>query len=390
MKEYKIARGWKIFIYLTAPFMIGLFVWTLTIPFADDHFSPVAGLILIPISLAMITLFVVGVVDTHLRRVLIADNEITTISILSRRTLRLHEIRGYTVNDQYIFVEPLSQERKRIRISKYTGGYAEILLWIDARFTDLDEQTAIEEANEIIANNSFGETPEARARKHLFARRIAHTINILSGLVFAWVLFSPKPYEYALITAILTPFIAIGTAKLSNGLIRVDEKKGSVYPSVLYAIIFPALGIMVRGVFDFNIYEYREIWTYVISLSVLMMAFTLFQQKELTFQNKADYVTVLSLGVFFFIYSFGTTIYVNCYYDNAIPQVHTSKVLSKQVSSGNTTTYYLELSPWGEQTEPEQADVSKNLYNEVQVNDDVNVYFYPGRLGISWFDVSKN
>jgi hypothetical protein len=61
MKEYKIARGWAIFIYITAPLMIALFAWALLMPFIPGmkgEISSKAYWFLGPISIGMITLMV--------------------------------------------------------------------------------------------------------------------------------------------------------------------------------------------------------------------------------------------------------------------------------------------------------------------------------------------
>lgn len=388
MKEYKIAKGWAIFIYLIAPFLIGLFGWLLILPFQNGDFSPNAGWILIPVSLAMIVLMIIGVIDAYKGRLIIGEDRIISVSTLSIRELKLNEIKGFTVNEQYIYVEPNDRSKKRIKISRYTGGYGEILQWLSLSYTDLDLQNAIEEQQEILKDESIGWTKEAREEKLTKARQTARVINWAAGITATWTFFYPTPYQYSILTAMVIPIVALLVVKFSGGLIRLDERKGSAYPSVIYAFIYPSLGILIRAIFDYDIFDYSNAWLPAVLITLVFLFLLLIKQQEITFKKKLDYITVSSLALFLLAYSFGTVIHINCYLDNSEPVHYTTKVLDKRISSGRSTSYYLELSAWGHQNEKDDVRVSKGLYNSIEVGDEVNVYFRNGILKIPWFIVT--
>jgi len=376
MREYKTAKGWAIFIYIFAPFLIGLFGWLLVLPFLDGNFEPNASWILIPVCIAMIALMVIGVLDVYKGRLIIHDNSIKTISTFSNRELTFDEIKGFTVNEQYIFIEPTSKEKKRIKISRYIGGDSEVIHWLSQNFPDLDIQNSIIEEEEILNDETFGWTKEIREEKLIRAKQISKFINWAAGLSAAWTFFYPTPYQYSIMTAIVLPIIALVVVKLSNGLIRVDEKKGSAYPSVIYAFIYPSLGIMLRAILDYDIFDHSNVWLTATIITITFLFLLLIKQKEITFKKKLDYLTVSSLALFLFAYSYGTVIHINCYYDNAEPKYFTAKVLEKRISSGRrSTTYYLELSTWGEQDKIDEVSVGEGLYNRIDIGDEVNIYF---------------
>ncbi|MCC5932067.1 MAG: hypothetical protein JJU28_22670 [Cyclobacteriaceae bacterium] len=388
MKEYRIAKGWAIIIYLFAPLLIGLFGWLLILPFQNGNFEPNASWILIPVSLAMIALMVFGVLDAYKGRLIIQDNSIKSISTFSNRELAFDEIKGFTLNEQYIFVEPTAKGKKRIKISKYIGGYNEILHWLIQNFPDLDIQNAILEEQEILNDDTIGWTKEIREEKLTKARQTSKLINWAAGIVAAWSFFYPTPYQYSILAAIIIPILALIVVRSSNGLIRVDEKNGSAYPSVIYAFIFPSLGLMLRAVFDYNIFDYSNAWLTSTIIALALLFLLLIKQKEITFKKKLDYLTVSSLALFLFAYSFGTVIHTNCYYDNSEPEYFTAKVLNKRVSSGKSTSYYFELSPWGQLSEIDEVSVGKGLFNRIEIGDEVNIYFRTGKLDIPWFTVT--
>lgn len=388
MKEYKIAKGWAIFIYLFAPLLIGLFGWVLTLPFSNGTFSPIASWILIPIAVAMIVLMVFGVIDAYKGKLKIYADKIVSISTFSNRELKFSDIKGYIVNDNYIFVEPKNDNQKRIKISKYFGGFNEILFWLSQTFTDLEEQNAIKEEQEILNDENYGWTKDIREEKLSKARQTSKIINWVAGITATWTFFYPTPYQYSILTTIIIPIIALCAVKFSGGLIRFDERKGSAYPSVIYAFIYPSLALMLRAILEYDIFDYSNVWltTTIITLSFLTLL--LIKQKELTFKKKIDYLTVASLSLFLFAYGFGTVIHLNCYYDNSNAEYFTAKVLNKRISSGKTTTRYLELSTWGQQSEVDEVSVGKDFYNRTEIGDDVKIYFRKGKLEIPWFLVT--
>jgi len=388
MKEYKTAKGWAIFIYLFAPLLIGLFGWLLILPFQNGDFSPNASWILIPVSVAMIALMIFGVIDVYKGRLIITDDRIISVSTFSNRELKLNEIEGFTVNEQYIFVEPNDKGKKKIKISKYTGGYNEILYWLSHSYPDLDEQKVIEEEQGILNDETIGWTREVREEKLSKARQTAKVINWAAGITAAWTFFYPTPYQYSILTAMVIPIIALLVVKFFDGLIRVDEKKGSAYPSVIYAFIYPSLGIMLRAILDYDVFDYSNVWLTTAIMTLAFLFFLLIKQQEITFKKKLDYLTVSSLALFLFAYSFGTVIHINCYYDNSEAEYFTAKVLDKRISSGKSTSYYLELSTWGKQEEVDEVSISKGFYNRIEVGDEVNIYFRNGKLEIPWFIVT--
>lgn len=388
MKEYKIAKGWAIFIYLFAPLLIGLFGWLLILPFQNGDFSPNASWILIPVSIGMIALMVIGVIDAYKGRLIILEDKIISISTFSKRELLLDEIKGFKVNEQYIFVEPTDKQKKRIKISKYIGGYSEILYWLSQSYPDLDAQSAIDEEQEILNDENYGWTKEIREKKLIKTRQTSKIINWAAGITAAWTFFYPTPYQYSVLAAMVIPIIALLVVKFSGGLIRVDEKKGSAYPSVIYAFIYPSLGLMLRAILDYDIFDYSNVWFTTILIMLSFLTLLLIKQKEIKFKKKLDYLTVASLALFLFAYSFGTVIQINCYYDNSEPKYFTAKVLDKRISSGKSTSYYLELSTWGQQKEVDEVSVGKGLYDRIEVGGEVNIYFRNGKFEIPWFIVT--
>ncbi len=388
MKEYRITKGWAIFIWIMGPALIVLFGFLGIMPFLADKINLSLALILTPISIGMVVLMVFGLIDIYKGRFIITKDGLVSIGVLKTKELRFEEIKGFIVNEQYIFVEPNTKEKKRIKISQYIGGYHEILSWLTAKYENLDFVNAQAEEQEILNDENIGWSREIREEKLSNARKISRIINWLGGISFAWTLFYPKPYDYAVLSALVIPIIALIAVKLSGGLIRIDQKNGSAYPSTIYAFIFPSLGLMVRSFFDYDIFDYSNVWLKVVLVTVSFLFVLLINQKEFAFKKKQDFLTVSSLVMFLFAYGFGAVIYLNCNLDKSEPQHYTATILDKRISTGRHTSYYLKLTEWGQQNKIDEVSVSKGLYKRIEIDDEINIYFRSGKLDVPWFIVT--
>jgi hypothetical protein len=385
MREYKTAKVWTIYTYVIFPFLIVLFGWLLVIPFQFGNIT----WILIPTSIFGIASMVIEVLDVYKRRFIIQDNSIKTISPFSIRELMFDEIKGFTVNDKYIFIESKTKEKKRIKITRHIAGDSEVIHWLSQNFLDIDVQNSKIEEEEILNDETYGWTKEIRVEKLIKAKQISKFINWASGLSAAWTLFYPTPYQYSIMLAIVLPIIALVFVKFSNGLIRVDDKKVSAYPSVLKAFFFSAFGIILRAIWDYNIFDYSNVWLTSTIITLTLLFLLLVKQMDINFKKKLDYGTVSSLGIILFAYSFGTVIHTNCYYDNSEPKYFTARVLEKRISFKRlSTSYYLKLSTWGEQDNIDEVRVGKGPYKIIDVGDEVSIYLRNGKLEIPWFEVT--
>ena len=388
MKEYKIAKGWSIFIYITAPLLFVLFGWMITQMFPNGDFSPNTRWIYFPLVIVMMVIIVIAVIDTFKSRFIIAEDKIISKSTLSNRELRFEEIKGYSIQENNISIEPIDPQQKRIKVSHYVDGNKDILDWLSQSFPDLEVQIAKEEEEGILNDWNHGQTKESREEKLLKAKRKAKILNVVGGAIGAWVFFYPTPYQLSMVIAIVFPIIVLLVSKFSDGLIRMKENKKSAYPSVVFAFIFPAMALVMRALLDYTILDFSNVWSITILITVVLSLVLLYKQTEFHLQKNNDVFYFIFLVFFFFGYSYGVVIHLNCYYDNSQPEYFTAEVLDKKISTGKTTSYYLKISPWEKQKETEEIDVDKDLYDRTEAGDEVGIYFRKGNLDIPWIVVT--
>jgi hypothetical protein len=86
-------------------------------------------------------------------------------------------------------------------------------------------------------------------------------------------------------------------------------------------------------------------------------------------------------------YGDGAVALADVRFDASVGQVFPVTVNGKYVSRGRSTSYELELPPWGPQAMRRSVAVSRSTYDAVQIGDPVCVTLHPGALGAPWFAV---
>lgn len=389
MKTYKTAKGWAIFIYITAPILILVFLGGLGLPFFDDEI-PIEFLYFMgPLSVGMIGFMTIILLDTIYGKLIISKDTISLKSTLGNRDLKFSEVKGFTIIEtHYIFIHPNTPNKKRLKISTYIEKKDELLSWLAENFTDLALENAKQEQEEILANKTFGIDKRERTARLKQAKTVTTILDWISVLFFCWALFYPQPYELLIIALIAIPIFALLTIARFKGLIKLDGKKGGAYPSVIMSLFLPAGGLMLRGLIDFeNIYDYANIWLPTLSIAFLLITPILVMTKELSFKSSLNIGGMFGMLLIGLAYGYGAAITTNCYYDKSNPKAYTAEIVSKRIDSGQYTSHHFELTPWGNKTAPEEVVVTENLYEKSEIGDTVVVYLKDGRFNIPWFIV---
>lgn len=388
-QEFKTAKGWSIFIYLVTPFLIALFVFLGVMPFTSDEFSWSWGLVLVPISIGMTLLMIYGVVSTYKGKLIIHSDKVVEIGVFKNKELELSNIKGYRTDQNYTYLIPKTADPKHIKVSQYIGNRDAFNRWLYINFQDVDTIESALEVEEILANQEFGRTVEDREDKLKRARLVSRTLNVIGSILAAILFFYPRPYDLVTLIALIFPVFILVSLRLFRGLIRMDQKNNSGYPSIIYGLILPGMALALRSFIDFDILEYSNFWLPAIAVTVVNSLVIFSSTTELKFTKKADYVTVISVLAFVFVYSYGAVINYNCIYDESQPEIYSSEILDMRIDSGKTTLYYIELEPWGPVTENEEVSISKSLYQRLRVGESVNIYLMNGKMNIPWFSVEE-
>jgi hypothetical protein len=388
-KEYKIQKGWKIFIWIVAPPLIALFAWLGFAPFFAEHFNWILFAILFPTSIVFTLWFAYMFLDSVSYKFEIKDDRFTYQSLLLRRSINFDDVLGYRTDDNYIRVEPKARHAKDIKLSRYTQNADEIIEFLQTRFEALDHSDAMKEEADILSSNEYGTTEESRLARLRQARTVARVVNTIGIGICVWLFFKPVPYDVALYSGVAFPFLVLGVLMNFRGLIKVDDKKDSKYPSVTYGLVLTCCGLVIR-VLDFELVDYVQLWLYSIIPFLGMLLLCRMAIGKIVLRKFLDYLSIFCLAAILMFYSVSGYAVLNCLPDQSKPTDHTAKILEKTVSKGKTTSYYILLTPWGPRSEAKKVSITRSEYDRAEVGEEVQIFLKDGLLNIPWFYLAVN
>lgn len=317
----------------------------------------------------------------------IGIDRVYLISVRYNRTLYFDQISGWREVDEEFHILPNDKSLKKIRVTTYLKDSSEIRDFLTERFPNVDEVEADTEYQQIIQNEEFGITPEDRMKRLERARRAARYTEGVGWAVAMWFIFYPHPYTLSLIAAMAYPFLAVAICFLYRGLIKSDSRKNSQHPSVIITMIVVPIGLMYRAIVDINTLSYHNGWILMILVTAVLVVAYQIPTDGFSFRKKADALSFVVAAILFLAYGFGSVTLTNAIADSSQPVVYPTVITNKRISSGKSTTYYLELKKWGDQTGDEEITVSRSEYESFDVGDKVNVHLRPGIWKMPWIEL---
>ncbi|GAB2770887.1 hypothetical protein GCM10027175_05500 [Hymenobacter latericoloratus] len=386
-RSYGTARGWRIFIYVFGPLLIALF-WSAPFWMLSGDWNALR--IGFTVGMGLFGLFFVYCLyETAKGRHIITDTAFVYAGTLYRQELPLEAIKGFRTDQQYTHILPTSKAYPKIKVGYTSEGYKEIQQWLAEHYPNLDEQEQQQEEEAILLDDTFGRTTEERETNLTQTRRVASALNTLGWLTGAWLLFLPRFYEAAFTAGLTLPAVAALAILWHRGTIRPDEQKNSAYPNVSVALLMPALGLLLRELLDLELLHYDALWPLAGGAAALFGLLLLLGSRPFLQQPKLRASVLGQVALYALLYGYAATVAVNCVFDEGPAKHHTATVLRKHSSSGKTTTYYLNVTPWGPRRQAEDVAVSEEYYQQVQPGARVRIYEMPGRLGVPWFTVAE-
>jgi hypothetical protein len=240
-----------------------------------------------------------------------------------------------------------------------------------------------------LQDDELGRTSSEREEKLNKARKAAQILNTGGGATALWLFLHPQPYQWAIIAGLVVPILATIALWLHSGVIRLDEKRNSAYPSLAIAVIGPAASLLLRVLLDFDILDYTPLWPQAAAVAFVAVIALLIGSRDFIFRNDSLVSLLPTILIGAALYGFAGTLSYNCAFDEGTATRYEAKVLDKRMSGGKTTTYYLKVTPWGPHPTSEDVTITQDYYERVEAGDSVEIYAMPGRLGVPWFMVAE-
>ena len=327
--------------------------------------------------------------DTLRTKLTIDDHTLSIQRAFSSRSMLRDEIKGYSIREKgRIAIVSKNAGSKSILLPPYLGKETALRQWLTQSFPDVDLLNQAEETQNILANEEFGVTKDERESRLAKAKQVSKVANVIGLAAGAWAFFYPTPYNECILILLVLPWVGIYIIWHFKGLIRFDAHRKSAYPSLTGLFLFATLGLILRMIIDFHIYQYDHLWISLTLATIIITLLCLLAGNKALREAQQKTLAVILLFAFIATYCYGAIIFTNYYYDKSVPQQYTVEVKTRHVSRSRSTTYYLGLDAWGQFTEEKDVSVSRGLYNIVQTGDSVRVIVWKGKWDIPWFEVT--
>lgn len=389
MTEFRLPLYYKIFICIVTVALVCFFYFVFKLLLEKPNeidwniFNIVLG-----VSIFLAIALVIELFNAFTAKFSISKDRITVARNFFEKQLLYKEIEGFRIREQYIFFES-KNGKSRIKISSLFDNYKEILDWAFSNFQNLDIADDAEENKKIISDVDYGWTVLERSNNLKRAKKVAVALNITGIWLLIWLFAYPKPYDLVIISSILFPILCLIILKYFKGLLLFDARTKSAHPTIMLAIISPSVGLLIRALQDFKIFNYSNVWIPSLLIAATYVVILIIDDKTLKNDKAKQYFTLFTYCGATFAYSFSAVVIINCLYDRSIPNLFTSTITDKKFIQGysSSSTYSVKLTSWGEQKEAKEVSVTKDEFKNMEINDQVSILSKKGLLDISWYEI---
>jgi hypothetical protein len=327
-------------------------------------------------------------------RLVIDGTRIEVRKILSESSADLSEIEGYrTISGRggtYTLLY-LKEGRGEIHFPEPidTDDYYRACF---QQLTDLNALDAERDARdhdvmlaEISQNAKLGSTPEERLRalKQAKALKIAALIIAIAAAIG----FNFASAAYCLPLAIVVALVPISMLLLmrhSPMLYAFFKEQADPRADLGFVLAVAGIGLAL-SVKNFEFVSMEPLFLLAIPVALVYIAMLYGP----AIKNSALATALIPVLFVSLPYSFGLAVVVNSLADTSKPTTYIVPVTGKHETHGKSTTYYLELTPWGPVEEPSKIRVSSGLYSNKQPGDSICLALHPGRLRAAWYHLAE-
>jgi hypothetical protein len=318
-------------------------------------------------------------------RLVIDGTRIEVRTGLRERSADRSEIEGFrtisTRNGSYTQLR-LKQGQGTISIPNCFDTDDAYRAWFE-QITNLDNRDREEILREISEQVDLGSTPEERLQALPTAKTWSIFLAIVTATAAAAAAFGPPALQpLAAAFLVIVPIIAISLLQRSPLLYAVFRQKADPRAELSFALMLSACGLLIPSGGRHFVDLQPLLWVAIPVALLYLVALYLATRK-----SDARPGTFIALIFFVGLYSFGLSAGADTLTDRRSPTTFRTLVTGKHVSHGRSTSYYLELAPWGPVETAERVSVSSGLYGTKEIGDEVCINLHPGSLHIPWFQV---
>ncbi len=346
-----------------------------------DSGSPIQ--LVVPVFLLCLGLYFFALLRS---RLVMEGMRIEVRGALKESTADLSEIEGYrTVNSRNGTYTQLclKEGRGTITIAQTFDVDDDYRAWLQ-QLTDLDKRDRDVLLDEISNQQDLGATPKERLAALKQARVLSIVATVAAIAAALGLHIGADAFHLPLAVALaLAPVAVLFLMRQSPLLYAVFKRKSDPRADLGFVLLAAGFGLALQ----FARFEFVSMKPLVPLMILVALAYiaAFFESFRRGSPMPAAVITLLTVSI---SYGFGLAITADTLLDNADATAYVVSVTGKNVVNGKSTTYYLELAPWGPVQEPNKISVSSNFYSETSSGDTVCLALHPGRLHAAWYHLA--
>ncbi|MFP5229336.1 MAG: hypothetical protein ACLGXA_17125 [Acidobacteriota bacterium] len=372
---YELGTGLRAFYLFLAVFLCGLSVLLV-----------VRGSGREPLFLVAVGMFGMGLYLglSALRSQLVIDGtHVEVRGAVRTREFELHQVEGlrtFKNRSGSYRVICLSQGAGTISLQNY-GKDESLDRWL-AGLKDLDAEDREQLLEKIDQDAELGATPEERRGALRGAKQLSIGVCVVDVLAAAALLFGPEPYRLmALTVAALAPAAAAYLLYRQPMLYALFKSKADPRADLTLVLVISGVGLLLGGS-RVNFISYRPLVPYIALAAAASIAMFFPAVRK----NPRFGGTLVGLCAMSAFYGWGLAAAADTVADRSAPQTYSAEVVGGHVSHGRSTSYYLELGPWGPAAVATSMSVGRSTYYATQRGEVLCLSLHAGALHVPWYE----
>jgi hypothetical protein len=185
---------------------------------------------------------------------------------------------------------------------------------------------------------------------------------------------------WAALAALLVPLAAISLLLRQPLLYGIVKPKRDPRTDPSVALLAGGLGLLLLGA-DLEFVSTTRLALFAVPIAAAVAGALSASARRSPYKLGA-WIVVLMIGA---LYGYGATVAADTLLDHGKPSLYRAAIEGKHQTQGRSTTYYLDLAPWGPVPGSNRLSVRRSLYDEAQPGDQVCLELHPGYLRTAWY-----
>ncbi len=250
---------------------------------------------------------------------------------------------------------------------------------------NLDQRDRESILDQISQDEALGSTPDERKSALRYAVAWAVLLHFVAILGAVALIFGDESLRQgAVLLVALAPIAAVALVWHSPLLYTVFRAKADPRSELGFVLMISGAVLLFRCV-GIHMVSLQNVLAFTALLTLVLVAAFFNTMRS----GAAVWGRMIALLFALGMYSYGLIVVANEISDHSKPVYYSTMVIGKHIARGKSTSYILDLAPWGPVQKQNQITVSHRAYYAAELRDPVCFNLHSGALHLAWYQVTQ-